>query len=268
MLAPNSTIKQTAKKSLLPRYMTALVVCCLLVFAWFIGMLSSSLASIAFGTIGFIALLLAVVIFVLIPLLLGTIYYFRRLTFEQDDSILVVFKYFSSAKEYKRALRFALLISIKFGLAALFVFSPCIIIALLSNETIYQFLGVGLPVWMPILWALNSFIAILAIISLAFITLKYYLSTFLFVSNDQLAPSQAIKFSCLISKRTGGDFFGLMFSFTPLMLLSIFVAPIVFTLPYILSAYCVHGSLAITAYNLDVDRFNTDNTPSYTADQI
>ena len=268
MLAPNSTIKQTAKKALSPRYMTALVACCLLVFAWFIGMLSSSLASVAFGTIGFVAILLAVVIFALIPLLLGVLYYFRRLTFEQEDSVLVIFKYFSNTKEYKRALRFAFLIFLKFALAALFVFSPCIIIALLSNETIYQFLGIELPVWMPILWTLNSFIVILAIISLAFITLKYYLSAFLFVSNDRLDPSQAIKFSCLISKRTGGDFFGLMFSFTPLILLSVLVAPLIFTLPYILSAYCVHGRFAITAYNLDVDRFNKANTPSYTADQI
>lgn len=268
MLAPNSTIKQYAKKSLSPNFLQSVAVCCVLVFTWFIAMFASSLGSIAFGWLGYAAMLLAIILFVLFPLFLGALYYFRRLIFEQQDSALVIFKYFSNFKEYKRALRFTLALFARFALAALFVYSPSIIIGLLSNEAIYQTFNIQLPVWVSVLWTLNSFAVIVATIGLMFITLKYYLSSFIFVSNDTIAPSEAIKFSTIISKRTGGDFFGLMLSFTPLALLSLTVAPLIFIFPYVLTAYAVHGRFAITAYNLDVDRFNTVSAPSYTADGI
>lgn len=268
MLAPNSSIKQTAKKALMPTFLQSVTVGCVIVFAWFIGLLASTLGSVAFGTIGYVVMLLALVVLVLFPLFLGAVNYFRHLTHEQKESVVVIFKYFSNFKEYKRALRFSLCMLLKYGLAALLVFSPCITIALLSNEAVYDALNISMPVWVSNLWALNSFMVILGIVSLIFLTLKYYLASFIFVSNDTISGADAVKFSTIISKRTGGDFFGLMFSFAPLLLISFFVAPLVFSLPYILSAYAVHGRLAIKAYNLDVDRLNTVNPPSYTADRI
>ena len=43
-----------------------------------------------------------------------------------------------------------------------------------------------------------------------FFMLKFYLSAFIFVANDSIDPYEAINMSSIISKRTGGDFFGLV----------------------------------------------------------
>lgn len=268
MLAPSSVVKKTAKTALAPRFLHSVAVCCVIVFAWFVGIFSSFLFSAFTGEIGFHLMHLAIFIFLLSPLILGALYYFRRLIWQQEDDVLIIFRYFSSLSEYKRIMRFIGLISFKFALSALLVFSPCIVIWLLSNETLYEILGVSLPIWTSNLWTLNSLVIIIAYFLLAFIWLKYYLSAFIFVSNDDIDPSEAITMSTIISKRTGGDFFGLVISFIPLILLSVFIAPLLFTLPYFLTSYAVHCRFAITAYNLDVERFNAASAPSFTADGI
>lgn len=268
MLAPNQVIKKTAKAAFLPRFLHSAAVCCVIIFTWFIGLFSSSLISVFAGTIGYLLSRLALLFFVLCPLLLGAIYYFRRLIWQQEDNVLIVFKYFSNLGEYKRALRFTMLIFTKIALSALLVFSPCIVIWLLSNDALYQLIGTSIPIWSLNLDALNDFALIIAAFVLAFILLKYYLAAFIFTSNDDIDPSEAINMSTIISKRTGGDFFGLVLSFIPWLLLSLFVAPLLYTLPYFLTSYAVHCRFAITTYNLDVERFNSSNAPSYTADEI
>ena len=139
---------------------------------------------------------------------------------------------------------------------------------ILSTETVYNLLDVPMPQWTSNLWTLNSFLAILAAFGLVFVMLRYYLAPFIFVSNDDLDPAEAVNMSKIIAKRTGADFFGLVLSFIPWLLLSIFVAPLIFTLPYFISSYCVHCRFAITDYNSDVDKFNASATPSFSTDEI
>lgn len=268
MLAPSPVIKKTAKTALSQRFLTSVAVCCILLFIYFACNLTASLASAFAAEVGFFVALILLFVFALSPLALGVLYYFRRLIWDSEDSVLIIFKYFSSAKEYKRALVFTLMLFSKLAVTALIVFSPCIIIWLLSNDSVYEAFGFSLPIWASNLWALNSFVMIIAVFALIFITLKFYLSPFIFVSNDDIDPAEAVNMSTIISKRTGGDFFGLVLSFAGWILLSLFVAPLVFTLPYFVASYSVHCRFAITAYNRDVDRFNTFITPSYSTDEL
>lgn len=268
MLAPSPVIKQTAKDALSRRFLTSVVVCSIFLFLLFAGVLSASTASFFAGDFGYLAILVPLIVFAIFPLILGVLCYFRRLIWEQKDSVLVVFKYFSNRAEYKRALRFSVLFFSKIALYAVVVFSPCIVIMLLSQEQVYKMLGVSLPIWASNLWTLNSFVAIISLIVLMFAMLRFYLSPFIFVSNDDIEPAEALNMSTIISKRTGGDFFGLVLSFAGWILLSCLVAPLIFTLPYFFCAYAVHCRFAITAYNLDVERFNAANTPFYSTDGL
>lgn len=268
MLAPSPIIKKTAKAALAHRFLQSTAVCCVLLFVFFSGNLLSSLVSIYAGTVGYFVALAIFCFFAVFPLVLGALLFFRRLLWDQEDNTLIIFKYFSNSTDYKRALHFALLLSLKLLLAAAVLFSPCIIIWILSNEGLYDALGFSLPIWTSNLWALNSFICILALFALVFVMLKYYLSPFIFVSNDSVDPAEAVNMSTIISKRTGGDFFGLVLSFTGWILLSALVAPLIFTLPYFLTSYSVHCRFAITAYNRDVDNFNAAFTPHYSTDEI
>ncbi len=268
MLAPSPIIKKTAKQALSERFLPSCAVCSVFLFIFFIGVLLASLVSFFAEALGYLVALFAIVLFALFPLFLGLIYYFRRLIWEQKDSALIIFKYFSDTQQYKRALRFSCFVLAKLIIYSLLVFSPCIIVWLLSSELLYDMLNVSLPVWASNLWTLNSLLAVIAVVALVFIMLKYYLSAFIFVSNDEIDPAEAINMSAIISKRTGGDFFGLILSFFGWILLSCFVAPLVFTLPYFITSYGVHCRFAITAYNRDVDHFNAINTPFYSTDGL
>ncbi len=268
MLAPSPIVKKTAKAALSGHWLQAFAVSCVLLFAFFVCELASSLVSVFAGSVGYIAAMSFFAIFAISPLSLGVLYYFRRRLWGQDDSLLIIFKYFSSVYEYKCSLQFLLLLALKILVTAAALFSPCLIVWLLSNEKIYSWLNMSLPIWASNLWTLNSFLALFATFALVFVMLKYYLSPFIFVSNDNIDPAEAINMSCIISKRTGADFFWLVLSFSGWLLLSIFVAPLIFTLPYIIASYGVHCRFAITAYNRDVDRFNADITPHYSTDEI
>lgn len=267
MLAPSPIIKKTAKSALSKDFLSSVAVCCVLIFLCFVCSLISSLISVFATEVGMFIALVALVAFAIFPLGLGVMYFFRRLIWDSKDSVLVIFKYFSNLREYIRALNFTFLLLSKVATAALITFSPCIVIWLLSSEDVYKTFGLSLPIWASNLWTLNSFFVIVAIFILIFVMLKYYLAPFIFASNDDISPAEAITMSTIISKRTGADFFGLAVSFAGWILLSFLVAPLIFTLPYFLTSYSVHCRFAITAYNRDVDRFNAD-TPSYSTDEL
>lgn len=267
MLAPSPVIKAAAREALRQNPLKSAAVTTVLIFVYFSIVLIGSVVSYFAGNIGYV-IAVALLIFVASPLLLGVIYYFRRLLWEQDDSVLVIFKYFSSASEYRRALHLCFLIGLKLAITALCLYMPCIIVSVLANERIYSLFDISLPVWASNLWALNSFLAFIASLGLIFIMLKYYLAPFIFVGNDNIHPAEAVNMSTIISKRTGADFFGLVLTFVGWLLLSAFVAPLIFTVPYFIASYAVHCRYAITAYNRDVDRFNASVTPSFNTDEI
>ena len=267
MLAPSPIIKSTAKQTLRKNFLKSVAVASVMIFTFFIITFIGSIVSVISTSAGY--LVVSVLIFLcLSPLFLGALVYFRRLIWDQDDSVLVIFQYFSNKAEYKRALYFSFIIGIKLVFVAVVLYLPCLVVWILSNEQIYSFFDMSLPIWSSNLWALNSFLAFVASLALVFVMLKYYLAPFVFVSNDSIDPAEAVNMSTIISKRTGADFFGLVLSFAGWIVLSFLVAPLVFTLPYFIASYCVHCRFAVTAYNRDVDRFNSNVTPSFSTDEI
>ncbi len=268
MLAPSPVIKQRAKFALSGRFLHSVAVSCIFIFALFAGLLIASLASTFSGVTGYVAFLAAFIFFAAAPLFLGLLCYFHRLICEQNDSVLIIFKFFSSPGEYKRCLHLTFLLGIRLAFWVLTLYSPCIIVWLLSNERLYSILDISVPIWTSNLWALNSFLMFVAALALVFVMLKYYLSAFIFISNDDIDPAEAVNMSTIISKRTGADFIGLTLSFAGWILLSVFIAPLIFTLPYFAASYTVHCRFAITAYNRDVDHFNASITPSFSTEEI
>ncbi|MDO4608209.1 MAG: hypothetical protein Q4B40_03355 [Clostridia bacterium] len=268
MLAPSPVIKHTAKKALKPRFLQSVAACSVLIFGFFVAELIGTLVSIFADVLGYLLVSAVLIIFAIAPLFLGVLNYFMRLIWEQNDSVLIIFKYFSSKKLYMRAIKFTLMLCLKLVTVSVIFFLPYFIIWLLSNQKLYELLGLSLPVWTSNLWALNSFVVFISLLLVCFYMIRYYLSVFIFVANDEIDVAEALNMSQIISRRTGGDFTGLLLSFAPWILLSLFVAPLIFTLPYFMASYCVHCRFAITAYNLDVDQFNSEFTPSFSTDEI
>ncbi len=268
MLAPSSVIKKTAKTALSGNFLKSAAVSCIAVFTYFIGIIIASMLSLVGGDAATIVFLILFTVFVFSPIAIGCLCYFRRLLWGQNDSALIVFRYFSSKDEYKRALRLTIILTLKLLAAALALFFPSLVVRALSSEWFYSVFDLPVPVWTSSLWTLNSILTTLASLLLCFVMLKYYISVFLFVGDDNMHPAEAVNMSAIISRRTGADFFGLVCSFIGWILLSLFVAPLIFTVPYFLMSYCVHCRFAVTAYNREVDKFNLKDTPHYRVDEM
>ncbi len=268
MTAPSPVIKQTAKTALKPRLLPSVIVCCVLLFSHFIVDRINQLVLIFAGIEGYFISSIVLGFFVISPLFLGVLNFFNRVVWGMDDSVIIVFKYFSSFKAYVRALKFILRIDIKLLFIGTLLFFPCIIISIFSTASTYAALNIPYPVWASVLNEVNKLMFILSFFVLMFIMLKYYLSGFVFVSNDDIEPDEATNMSTIISKRTGGDFFGLVLSFGPWILLSLLIVPLVITLPYFLTCYCVHSHHAIQDYNHDVERFGTESVPTFSPDEL
>lgn len=268
MSAPSPVVKLTAKNALAGRWLPSAAVCTVLLLVYFTGDILASLISMPFGTTGYILFFALFTVFALFPLILGATYYFRRLLWGSTDSALIIFKFFSSVQLYKRAINLSLLLALKLIAAAVVLFLPCLLVLLLSSEWLYAFFDMSLPIWASNMWVLNSFLVIFAVLALCFVMLKYYLSAFLLVCDENMTAAEAVNMSTIISKRSGANFVGLIMSFAPWILLSLLVAPLIFTLPYFIASYCVHCRFSIAEYNSDVDRFNASSTPYFRADDI
>lgn len=268
MLAPSPIIKKAAREVLAQRFLEGIAVSCILVFTYLIGDLALSLLSSVADIVLLTVLEALFFLFVLSPLFIGVVRFFYRVSWGEKDSAISVFKYFSNLQEYKRALHLILILTIKLICAGIILFLPCIIVWMLSSEWFYDTFNLSMPIWTSSLLALNLMLAIVAIFALCFVMLKYYLSTFLFVSDENMDPAEVVNMSTIISRRTGGDFFGLVLSFFVWILLSLFIAPIIFVLPYFATAYVIHCRHAVTAYNSDVDLMNSENAPFYRVDEV
>ena len=204
-------------------------------------------------------------ILIMAPLFLTTLRFFRRMQWGIEDRIISIFEVFANKALYKRALRFTVSISLRVLGIALLLFIPYTFFRLLTSNAFYEQLGLAMPVWAANFEFVPVFLRTIADVALFFIMLRYYLAPFLFVADEEMDPAEALLTSKIISRRTAFDYFTLILSFLPLILLSVFVMPLLFTMPYFIMAYLVHCRFAVAQYNSVLDGLN-NKTPSYSAD--
>lgn len=263
MTAPSGVVKQTAKTALCGNWLKSIVATTAVVFSVLICIFIADLvATVSTDIVGVIIMLL-LSFFLLFPLFLGALYFFRRILWGQDDSTVLLFRFFSSATEYRRAIHLSFLAILRLVSNGLLLFSPCLIVRLFASNKLYSLINVSMPVWAESLVYVSYFLGAIGALALFFVMLKIYLAPFLFVADEDMDVDEAINMSQIISKRTDSDFFWLCISFLPLILISVFVIPLIFTLPYFICSYLVHCRFAVAQYNRDVDRFNTDNSTTF-----
>lgn len=263
MSVPSYAIKQTAKTALAGQYTKSVVASSIFLFSMLVVYITSSLIYTLTGEIGFFTFLILFAVFLGFPLFLGLLYFFRRLLWGNNDSVVTVFKYFSSIDEYKRAMHLSLILSLRMGISAVVAFAPSLIVKLLTSEGFYSAFGMSLPLWTSNLWVVSSFLQILGIAVWLLVNIRYYMSGFLFVADENMDAAEAVNMSAIISRRTAGDFFWLVLSFAFWAMLSALVAPLIFTIPYFVCAYGVHCRYAVAAYNKSVDIMTNNSTPYF-----
>lgn len=259
MTAGSNVVKITAKSALKNNWLRAIIAGCVYLFSYFACMYSASLLSYAVGeTVSNIVFILLSV-FLLLPLFLGLIRFFWRMIMGAEDSPITVFHYLGSKELYLKALGLVISLVTRIAGISLLVFIPAIAVWVISNPDIYEAFDVAIPIWssnLNAIWALLGTVSVFVIISLS---VKYYLAPLLIVADDNMDVYEAIHMSKIISKNTHIDFVFLAFSFIGWILMSLFVIPLVFTLPYMMTAYVVHCRFAVADYNLFINSQNQFN---------
>jgi hypothetical protein len=251
-------VKSTAKASLKGKNLKAGIVAATLTFAFF-AVFFGVLGILQFADGNFVlslTVLSATYLLVLHPLVLGAIRYFWRLTDGADDPPAELFYYFSGFALYKRALKCILLMLFKVLVAAFICMLPYLIVTLLSNSWIYQFLGTEIPLWVTRLALVQAFLYVAGTLATLLVISRYYLFPAIVVMDDDMLLLEAVHVSVMLSGRTAGNYLGLLISLAPMMLLSFLVMPLIYTVPLIFSCYAVHCRYAIVNYNLSLDFYN------------
>lgn len=266
MLAPSSVVKTTAKTAMRGSFLKCIIVGAAFVFSVLAGVYVSELIDFVSNYAVSTAFFAIYSFLLLFPLFLGMLRFFRRLIWGEEDGPVLIFHYFSSKALYIRAIRLGLFLGIRIATAALILFLPVILIEIFTGNALYDMLGISMPLWISNLWALSVFFKAAAGVGLFFVALKWYLAPFLYVADEKMEAQEAINMSSIVSRGTALDFFMLVLSFALWILLSIFMIPIVFTLPYFIAAYSVHCRFAVSHYNRAVDSMNGTDEPSFSAD--
>ena len=257
MLPNSSNFKKQAKTLLEGRWPLAIGAVMILIFFFlFIVTLFNMLHPCFLSGAPFIILTVLTVFFALavgFPLTLGVIKIFRRIYNKEDTDLYTVFFYFSSAKLFTKAIRLCITFIMQFGVIALLLLLPSLIIEALSAGKIPFISNGDMPLWLSNLWVFGAFLRATAIAILVFITLRYYLTPYIFIINDNIDIMEALLLSRKASKMSIGNFIVLIFSFTGWIILSFFAVPLIFTLPYALMCYTVHAEAVITVYNKKVN---------------
>ena len=142
--------------------------------------------------------------------------------------------------------------------AIIILFFPVIILWLFTESFIYDLFEIAMPLWVANLNPIFRIAEVFAIVAFCFYMLRYYISIILFVADENMDINETFYMSKLISRKSSLDFIYLFSSLLGWVALSLFIIPLIFTLPYMLTSYAVHSRFAIAEYNKLIKGFNAD----------
>ena len=263
MTVGSSGIKKTAKSLLSGNMLKSVISSLVFLFCVWIGVNLSTVITTFCGSVYSYIFLFFFTLYLTIPLFFGLLRFTWRLIKDLDDKPISVFYYFSHISLYFKVLKLVFAVFFKLLPIAVILFLPVFFIWVLSQSFIFEMFDISIPLWSRNLTYALFFSRTISNFLLIFFSLKYYIAPVLFVADEKIDVREALYMSYVISKKTSLDFIFLIFSFTGWIIVSLFAFPLIFTLPYFLTAYAVHTDLAITEYNEHIEKLNEKNYPTF-----
>ncbi len=198
--------------------------------------------------------LLFVLVFLGFPLFLGVIRFFWGISAGSELSISEVFYYYNTKQNLVNSLNFTVILLGRLSLEFIAALIPSVVLEYISNSASTLFQDSTAPIWLSNIWIFAVILRVLAIIFIIFVSLKYYLAPFLFVSSNNSNSLEILEKSRAVAKHSISYFWLLILALLGLILLSFFVVPLVFTLPYFLMCYVVHSRYSVVFYNQKIKK--------------
>lgn len=266
MSAGSKIVKATAKSTLKNNYSVSLFCSTALIIVFFLGTYISYPLTMSLGNVIGSLFMAFFSFFVTAPVFLGVLRFFWRLSFSVTDSPLMIFYYFSKKELYFRTIKFLFNILVKLIPSLILLTLPPFTVFLISKGEVFDFFEITPPLWTANLENIIFLTTTLSVIVFLFVLFKYYLSPLLFIADENIDTAEAIHMSMVISKKTSLDFAYLVLSFIGWILISFLILPLIFLLPYMLSAYCTHTRFAVAEYNKHIENNSFNNIPTFDAD--
>ncbi len=225
-------------------------------------MLCSIFAYINMPTVANI-LLWAIILFIISPLFMGLLRFYWCLMFDKLNNPISIFFYLSEKKLYLKTLKLVFSLILRFISRYILYMLPAIIVSVLAAHPFYAAFDISMPLWVGYFSHIKNGLVVLGFIGTFFSMLKFYLAPMLFVINDNIDIDEAINMSGIISKKSSTDFIYLFMSLILWIIASVFVLPLIFTIPYFCLCYLIHSKSAIAEYNTHIQFFNDINKNNY-----
>ncbi len=252
MLPSTAVIKRTAKTILKGNMLRCVVAVSVAVAIYFATSLTVGVSAVFLGNFMATVLQNLLLIFLLLPLFLGVLRFFRRLQWGVKDDVISIFHYFSAANIYTRALKFLIAVWARILLRTVLLMIVPTLLQVMSNTDFYGSLGIQMPVWASDLWMVAKFVRIISTVLIMIYALRFYMAPFLYVADEDMHYAEALHLSKMISKRTALEFVYLGLSLIVWIILSVFAVGLVLTLPLLILCYLVHCRFAVAQYNATV----------------
>ncbi len=263
--ASSHVVKKTARTALKGNWLNAVLASTGVIIGAFLMEYAAYFFGTAFGESAGNILYGVLLVLLLAPLALGLIRYFWRMIFGVREHPVAVFHYFSSPAQYRRAMGLTVHLGLRLLLFGALLFLPVLAVDLLSGIRLYDFLHIPVPLWASNLSYLSVFFKTIATMALFFIMLRYYSAPVLAVADEDMEIAEVVHMSTVLARGTVLDFLFLLLSFLGWLLLSVFFAPLIFTLPYLIVAICVQVRFAVTEYNRRAELLYASSAPTFEA---
>lgn len=262
MATASTVVKKTAKAVLKDNWTEAIALGAIVIFANMIFYIAVSLFSMVIPSLITVLITAAIEILLIFPLTLGGLRSFWLIMRDQKNVLQEVLYYFSSVENYFRAIKLFTSLIFKMLWMGIPLIIPSIITDALSSAKVYEFFQLSAPAWSSNFSVVSVFLKIAAGVILIFLMLKYYLAPFLIIADEQMDVQEAIHKSTVLAKASGIDFVFLFLSFIGWIILSLFVIPLIVTVPYFMVSYMVHSRFSVANYNRVVNRLGVDTQQS------
>lgn len=178
---------------------------------------------------------------VIMPLSLGALRWFWKITGGSDVGIKEAFYFFSSGKEFRRSLLLSVSVFLRLVLAAFIAYLPGMVAGMLSEPDVYAMAGLAMPLGLIGLSAVRNVLDLIGTVALLIWALRYVLFFPVFFEEPEMSVGEVLKGS--VSLTAGGKirFIAFSLSFILLYLACIFVVPAVFIIPFFFASLCIYG---------------------------
>lgn len=259
MSVSSAAVKETAKERLKNNYSKTFVASLVFIFAGLLIISVGSLLSDVTGDIIAIIFSACLTVFLIAPLGLGLLKYIWKINLCVADGPVAIFYWFSAKNLYVKSLKFILHYTFKLLIWLMILNIPSFLLFAFSKTFFFELFNIAPPVWTASLDYYSVILRNISFVGVFFIMLKYYMAPVLFIADENANALECMYNSSVISRKTSYDFISLIFNQAHIVLLTLLVLPMPFTLPYLLSYYVTHTRFAVEEYNLHIKNIKFAN---------